>query len=149
MSLVTDIKDIVKDIKPDSTFKLSSYFKANVNAHSIKKENLPYIVLDNEFKKTVQIMKNLNLQKLTRIRIYFLDLDKPHNTDEERETIRQSMEDIADRAMVRIFQLSYVRVVGTANQQYITEPVFNAFASQLSGVYAEMSANINELVNWC
>lgn len=149
MSILTDIKEIVESVKPDSTYKFSSYFKANVKAHGIKKEELPYIIFDNELAKTAQIMKNANIQKDTRIRIYFLNLDNPKNDDEEREAIRLAMENIADRVMVRVYQLTDLRVIGTGNQVYRIDPVFNAFSTDLSGVVAEMQANFNNIVNWC
>ena len=149
MSLISDIKDIVKDISPESTFRFSSYFKANVKGHSLKKENLPYIIFDNELVKDVEIMKNANLKKDTRIKLYFLDMDNPKNDDEEREAIRLDMEAIADRVMVRIFQLSYVQTVGTTNPTYTTDPVFNAFSGDFSGVVCTMRTKIQETVKWC
>lgn len=147
MSLVTDIETIVKDISPNCTFCLSSEFKANVLAHRLKKEHLPYIILDNELNKNVEIKKNANFIATTRIRIRFLDQDRPKKTDVEREEIRQSMEDIANRVMVRIFQLEEVRPAG--NQTYTLVPVFHYYAKDMTGVMAEMQTNINLQINWC
>lgn len=150
MSLLTSIESIVKEIKPDATYRLSSYFKANAASYEIAKGNYPLIILDNELNKTVQIMKNANLQAETRIRMYFLSHDNtPHKTDLEREAIRQSMEDIANRVMVKIYQLDEVKIIGTANTTYTLQPMFNAFITGLMGVRAEMLSNEQLIINWC
>lgn len=150
MSLVTEIETIVKNISPDATFLLSSIFKANVKSFSINKKNLPLVIFENEIPKDVEVMKNANLQASTRIRLRFLTLDNPHKTDLEREEIRQAMEDIANRVMVRIFQLEEIRMIpATTNFKYRLTPLFNQFAKDLTGVMVEVTANENLIINWC
>lgn len=150
MSLITDIKTIVKDIEPDCTYRLSSYFKAGVTSTNILSCKFPLIILDNELRKTTQIMKNANLQSEARIRIFFLSHDNtPHKTDLERETICQEMEDIANRVFVRIFQLDTVKAVNNSNPTFTVQRRFNAFATGLVGVVCEMLANEQNIINWC
>lgn len=150
MSLITDIQTIVKDIEPDCTYRLSSYFKAAVTSSQVKKYNYPLIILDNELPKNNEIMKNAKLQSEARIRIYFLSHDNdPHRTDLEREIICQEMEDIANRVFIRIFQLDEVKIVNNSNPKFTVQRVFNTFATGLIGVRGEMLANEQLLINWC
>jgi hypothetical protein len=145
MSLITDIQTLVPALYPDATFVLSSEFLKDYNAW-LTEENIPLIILDNEQPKTVYIKKNNNVQKDTKIQISFLDYDNNDNTDQESENVRASMELMADRVAVNIFQAIEVRPSG--NQKYKITPMFKVFSSNMTGVSLEMQVNYNEVVNF-
>jgi len=148
MSLNSKIENISKSLNPNGTFKLSSYFKANVDSHDIESYNLPLIILDNEIIKDGQVMLNNSLQLNQRIVMRFLTQDDPLKTDIEREVIRQSMEDLALKVMVNIYQLDEVRIL-TGKQGFRLMPAFNVFSSDLTGVVLDINANENKIINWC
>lgn len=149
MSLTSEIQNIVESLQPDSTYTLSSAFNANRSSYSIDRVKYPFIILDNELSKQVEIRKNNNLVKDTRIVISVLTLDKRDNTDTQREALRLSMESIADRIAVNIYQLDSVSVQPGVNQTYGLNPLFNAYITGLSGVAMEMRVNYKEVVNFC
>lgn len=149
MSLITDIDTIVKAVNQDATFRLNSYFRASRNSFKLKDCQMPLVVLDNQIVKECEIRKNSNITAQAQLQIYFLDQDRPNNTDLVREEIRQSMENLAHRVFLRIFQLSYVTVEDDINPLYTLDPVFNALVKDLTGVLGSMNINENVIKNWC
>lgn len=148
MSLNSQIKSIVNNLSPDATYMLQSYFNANLESHGVELDKMPIVVLDNTITKDGQIMKNNNLQLNTRVVLRFLQLDDVSNTDEEREDIRQAMEDLALRVLVNMYQIENVRIL-TGNQSFRIIPVFNAFNTNLTGVMLEVSLNENVIISFC
>lgn len=147
MSLITDIEAIVTGLYPDSTFILSSKFKANLKSFSIQSTELPLIVLDNELSKESEIKRNNNLIKSTRIVISVLDKDVSDNSDLESEAIREACEVIADRLAVNIYQILEVRPAGL--QKYKLTPAFHVFTTNLTGVILDINVNYNQVVEFC
>lgn len=146
MSLITDITTIITEMYPDSTFALSSKFKANIQSLSLESTALPLIILDNELQKQPEIKKNNNIIKNTKIVISILKLDSLENSDLQSEALRQSCESIADRIAAVIYQLIPVRPQG--NQRYTLTPLFHIFATNLTGVALEMQVNYNEVTRF-
>jgi hypothetical protein len=147
MSLTTSIQTIVSTLYPDATFLLSSKFHANREALSVATSALPLIILDNELTKNVEIKKNNNIQKDTRVLISFLTQDTPNNTDLQTDAIREAMEVMADKVAVNIWQIAEVIPIG--NQKYKLVPLFHVGPSNLSGVALDMLVNYNEVTNMC
>ena len=147
MDLVSDIQTIITTLYPDATQILSSKFQANVTAFLTELTELPLIIIDNELSKDADIKKNNNVQKDSKILITFLNLDEAGNTDVQSDVIRSSMEAMADRVAVRIYQLIPCRLI-SGNQKYKLTPMFHVFSSNLTGVALEMQCNYNQIVNF-
>ena len=147
MNLVSDIQTIITTLYPDATQILSSKFQANVTAFLTELTELPLIIIDNELSKVADIKKNNNVQKDSKILITFLNLDEAGNTDVQSDAIRSSMEAMADRVAVRIYQLIPCRLI-SGNQKYKLTPMFHVFSSNLTGVALEMQCNYNQIVNF-
>lgn len=144
MALESDISTIVAEVYPTATYKLASKFRANLESFSVETAALPFIVLDNEIPKNVDIQKNANVLKETRILIYFLDKDTPDNTDVQTRAIQTAMELVADKVAWEIYRLEAVRPI--TKQKYKTTPVFHVYNTDLSGVILDMLVNYNEVI---
>lgn len=144
MGLISDIQTIITTAYPDATLMLSSKFQANIQTYIAEPENLPIIIIDNEFPKTSEIKKNNNVIKDTKVLISFLDIDDTGNTDIQTNTIIENMEAMADAIAVRIYLLIPVRPAG--NQKYKITPMFHVFSSNMSGVALEMQVNYNSII---
>lgn len=148
MALTTKIQTIITEtVAPNGTFFFTSQFNANVYSLNGDYSVNPMIVLDNELPKDpIEIKKNNNIQKLTRIMIWFLRKCTLDATPAHLNTIQVAMEAMADLTAVKIYQLDEVRPVG--NQQYKINPVFHAFGKNMTGVVMEMKVNENVVISW-
>lgn len=147
MSLVSNITTIVNTLYPDSQFVLSSKFNANIDSYLVEIDKLPIIILDNELSKQVEIKKNNNIIKDTKILISIFFLDSVDNTDAQSQVLQEQAELIADRIANNIYQLENVRPNG--NQKYKITPLFHFFSSNMTGVALEMNVNYNQIINIC
>lgn len=145
MALESKIANIASTLQPDATYILASRFRANLDSFHIPDDELPLIVLNNELTKNATIQANGTTTKETRIVLWFLNKDTPDNSDEETNTIQQSMELIADQFAQAIFRLQEVHPVG--NQIYKLTPLFHFYNSDLSGCALEMLVNENLLIS--
>ena len=146
MILINEIIAIAQAVAPTATVILSSNFNANYQSFQTPETAFPLIVIDNEYPKNSEIMKNNNVLKDTRILIRVLGLDITDNTDTQSATIADNMESIADLIAVRIYQLIPVRPNG--NQRYKLIPQYRVYNTLLTGVNCEMYVNYNEVVNF-
>ena len=144
MALENDIATIINTLYPDATFMLASRLRADINSFHVESDELPLIVLDNEFKKENEIQANGSTTKKPRLVIWFLNQDTPDNTDAQTLAIQQAMELMADRTAQAIFRLQNIKPQG--NQKYNTTPLFHRYNSDLSGVALEILANENTVI---
>ena len=140
------LKAILTTLNPNGTNILASKFRANVNAEFLTQAKLPLIVIDNEIKGTSIIQKNFNVVKKKKYIIWFLEKDKPGNTDDATNGIQDAMEILADKTAQQIYLLSNVIETG-GNQKYNIQPIFHAFSKDLSGVFLEIDVEYNNVIS--
>lgn len=147
MSLVNEIKTICTTLYPNATVIFASKFKASRESFNISDFNMPLIVIDNELTKNIEVKKNFNLTKETRILLSVLNTDDIFVTDEDKNDNVECCELIANRIMNNIFQSDLVQVVN--NPKYKVTPAFNAYVTGLSGVIIDALVNEIEVINIC
>lgn len=149
MSLASKIQAIVLAKSPNATFKLSSYFKANVDSFPLDKISVgkPYVVLSNELEETDTIKPNINIDAEQKVVMWFLANSSIYQQDlDQNDNLIEPMKDLARQVAMQIYR--DLDVEGDSNR-FVIRPKFKIFNAILSGVELEYRVKENIVVNAC
>ena len=151
MSLNTEIADIVNALKPDGTFILSSWFKANRNSYNLAEMTVekPYVTLDNEQQIEAEIQLNANLLERTNLRLWFFVKSGVYKSDTEMQAELDAIRPFIDQVMGNIYRLDDIRIKAGQLATYRKTPKFKVFNSVLVGWEVTANWYYNTVANWC
>ena len=151
MSLSTDIRDIITALKPEATFTVSSYFKANRQSFDLEEisSDAPFIILDNEQTEDAEIQQNANYLVTTQIKMYYLIKAGVYATDTEMEAHFDSIKPLVYQVANNIYQLPSMRLKGSELAKFKMIKRFKIFNSVLCGWEFTANWKFNEVANWC